>query len=133
MPQKAVVPSSLPLGRQERMKIRRRPSVTIGGVCLLGFGNLRGSELRAPVLVELDAPFRKQKPRNASLELDSELAWLSGRKDGTTPGHDWSSLPEEGGLSAQYFRRRPSAICCPNWPGLIPRAELGDTFPKAAR
>src|SRR5262249_32122696 len=52
---------------------------------------------------------------NASVELDLELVGigrLSGRKGGTAPGHDWSSPSRRRApLSAEYFRRRVSAIC----------------------
>jgi len=45
-----------------------------------------------------------KQPRNASLELDLEfvgIGRLSGKKDGTAPGHDWSSLE---------FRERPVSV-----------------------
>jgi len=45
-----------------------------------------------------------KQPRNASLELDLELVGigrLSGKKGGTAPGHDWSSLE---------FRERPVSV-----------------------
>jgi hypothetical protein len=54
----------------------------------------------------------------------SNSTWSSSESAGYPAGKvEWRlvmigvRLPEEGGLSTQYFRRRLSAIC---WPGLIP-------------